>query len=122
MKYQVKLIKGKGRGKKLGFPTFNLQIPQSFSPNFGIYGCWVWIDRKRYQGDFHFGPIPTFNEAKASLEIFVLNFKETKQVHNLSFELQHFLRPIKNFSTEKELITQIAKDVRRISKLLAEGH
>ncbi len=118
MKYRTLLIKGKGRGKKLGFPTVNLQIPTSLNTKHGIYACWVWIGRKRYKGALHFGPIPTYADPQVSLEIFILNFQEVKQVSSITFELKHYLRPVKQFSSARQLTDQIKNDVKQVESLL----
>ena len=43
MKFKSRHIKGKGRGKILGFPTINLEIPKRFSLAIGIWAVKVWI-------------------------------------------------------------------------------
>ncbi len=114
MNYTSTVIGGAGRGKKLGFPTFNLEIPTQFTVAEGIYGVAVDIAGVRYKGAMHFGPIPVFNNPKPSLEIFVLDYEPTNPVTTLTFEIIKFLRPIQNFSSPQELAAQIAKDVTNI--------
>lgn len=118
MKYTCKVIKGKGRGKKVGFPTFNLEIPANFSEKNGIYACWTWIKRKKYMGALHFGPIPTFNDKDKSLEVYILDYKDSRKFSAIQFELVKYLRPIKSYSTVSALNNQIAKDVSLVRKLL----
>jgi len=46
MKFKSRHIKGKGRGKKMGFPTINLKIPSNFKLEDGIYAAKVFIEDK----------------------------------------------------------------------------
>ena len=119
MKYSAAIIKGKGRGKGIGYPTFNLQIPVNFDLKPGIYACWVWIKNIKYTGAMHFGPIPTFNETTLSLEIFVLNYSADNIINQLTFSPVKFLRPIKTFSSPEKLSNQITKDVSQVRHLLS---
>jgi len=120
MKYSVAIIKGEGRGKLLGFPTFNLKIPKNFDAKQGIYACWVKIGGKKYQGALHFGPIPVFNQSKISLEVFLLDYKPTNYpITQLTIELVKFLRPVKSFPSAQALKQQIAEDVDNVRQLLS---
>ena len=71
MNYKTRQVKGKGRGKLLGFPTINLEIPPGFNIEEGIYAGRVWISKKQFKGAFHYGPVPTFHEKDKSLEVFL---------------------------------------------------
>jgi len=123
MNYKTKQIKGKGRGKLLGYPTINLEIPDGFNEKEGIYAGWVWIEKKRYKGAFHFGPVPTFHETEKSLEVFLIDAVE-KDLGNLEkniieFELVKKIRDIVDFSTSQELSEKITQDVKDIETILS---
>jgi riboflavin kinase/FMN adenylyltransferase len=117
MKYSFPVIKGHGRGEKLGYPTFNLSIPEDFNEKFGVYTAFVWIRGKKYLGALHFGPLLTFDEAIISLEIFVLDYDNDQIIEKVDFELLSYLRPIKKFESEKELSAQIAEDIKNIRRI-----
>ncbi len=121
MIFTSRQIKGKGRGKLMGFPTINVEIPVNFNEEEGIYAVLVWINEKTYKGAMHFGPVPTFNELSRSLEIFVIDAKDTdlKLSKNMviSFELVEKIRDIISFSSQEELTNQIQKDVEEIRNL-----
>lgn len=123
MNYKVNQIKGKGRGKLLGYPTINFEIPSEFNMDDGIYAGWVWIGEKKYKGAFHYGPVPTFKEDAKSLEAFLINVNE-KELKNLEeifieIELVKKIRDIIKFSTSQELSTKIAQDVKDIETVLS---
>ena len=63
--YTSKVIKGRGRGREIGYPTLNLGIPRNFSVRQGVFAGWVIIDGHQYPGAFHFGPVPTFKIGRA---------------------------------------------------------
>jgi riboflavin kinase/FMN adenylyltransferase len=108
-------VKGKGRGKDMGVPTINLQIPKKLEIQDGIYAVFVMIAGKKYQGALHFGPIPQFDEEKKSLEVFLLNVQtiSEKMVKEspITVEIVSYLRPIQKFSSVKKMVAQIEKDV-----------
>lgn len=114
--YTCKVVSGHGRGKELGFPTLNLEMPEKFSAKEGIYACKITIEGKIFAGALHFGPIPFFGENERSLEIFVLDWAGMEQPETVSFELGKYLRPIQNFDTPAALSAQIAQDVAKIRK------
>jgi len=122
MKYTTSVIRGKGRGKGIGYPTFNLKIPKEFPHKPGIYACWVWIENIKYTGAMHFGPIPTFDETALSLEIFVLGYSSADPIKSLTFTPVKYLRPIKTFTSPEKLSQQISLDVSQVRQLLATSY
>ena len=62
MQFESTHIKGKGRGKPMGFPTINLKIPENFELKDGIYAAKVVIENITFVGALHYGPVPTFSE------------------------------------------------------------
>jgi drug/metabolite transporter (DMT)-like permease len=115
--YTAKVVKGRGVGKQIGFPTFNLEIPEKFRPSNGIYAAKIWIGDNLYAGAMHFGPIPTYESDQPSLEIFVLDYTDDKKVKEVRFEVIRYLRGIQKFSSPKKLSAQISADVAQIKSL-----
>ena len=118
MNHTAPVVSGHGRGKLLGYPTFNLIIPKDLTDPYGIYAAWVWINGTRYAGALHFGPIPTFNNDSPTLEVFVLSYKDEEKVSEITFELAGYLREIRHFPTPEALSDQIDKDVLAVRALL----
>ncbi len=122
MKFQSQKIKGKGRGKFLGFPTINLEIPKAFQLKDGIYVVTVLIDKKNFKGALHFGPVPTFNEKQPSLEVFLIDTRDENipdlKDQIITINIVKRLREIKKFNSEKDLVLQIQKDVIKAKKTL----
>ena len=114
-------IKGKGRGKTIGYPTMNLAIPHGFILPEGIYAVWITINNKKFPGALHWGPIPTFHEKEKSLEVFVIDTKNKtfpqKRIHEVTIEVMKKIRAVKQFSSTDELTAKIAQDIFAIKKL-----
>lgn len=120
MRFKSQQIKGKGRGKLLGFPTINLEIPKNFKINEGIYAVKVWIKNKEFIGAMHFGPVPTFKEHGKTLEVFLIDTVKPNIPSSKTFEVEtiQYLRPVLNFSSRKELSKQIGEDVLNTKRIL----
>lgn len=123
MKFKSRHIKGKGRGKKMGFPTINLKIPNDFKLKDGIYAAKVFIEDEAFTGALHFGPVLTFNENEKSLEVYLIDLNDDSKLKNLDeidikVEVIKYLRPVTRFDSKEALIKQIEKDVSLIKKVL----
>ncbi|BAU23595.1 riboflavin biosynthesis protein RibF [Caldimicrobium thiodismutans] len=116
-----KVISGKGRGKKLGFPTANLLIPsEKLIPAQGVYAVWVYLDFQRFPGALNIGYNPTFDEKELSIEVHILDLNGDMDLYNqaLKVEFVKFIRGEKKFSSIEELIQQISQDCQLIRKVL----
>ncbi len=123
MRFRSTQIKGKGRGKLLGFPTINLEIPENFDLKIGIYAVRVFVDSREFIGAMHYGPIPVFKEDKKTLEVFLIDTENSDIPDSRDFEIEtlKYLRPVLGFATQLELSEQIGKDVeeaRNITKAI----
>ena len=126
MRFSSIQIKGQGRGRTIGFPTINLQIPQDFKLQPGVYAVKVFIgdehgsSKKEFPGAMHYGPVPTFNEPMNSLEVFLIDTKDTDipQTKNFEIETIQFVRPVQKFLSGNDLSKQIDADVTGIKKIL----
>jgi len=115
--YTSEVVSGFGRGKKIGFPTLNLAIPKNFKYKHGIYAARVWIDGKAMPAAIHFGPVPTYDNKKPSLEVYLLDSASAENLKTVNFEINLYLREIIKFDDAKKLSAQIAEDVSKIRSL-----
>lgn len=116
-----KVIKGKGRGKLLGFPTANLSVSkEKLIPARGVYAVFAYLHDKKYKGALNIGFNPTFDERELSLEVHLLNFATSQNLYNqiIRIEFIKYIRSEKKFSSVEELKTQIEKDCQLIEKIL----
>jgi len=105
--------KGRMMGKKIGFPTCNININNYIISKLGVYAVKVKINnrRKSYKGIANLGYRPTFNQKKILLEVNLFNFSGNLYNKKLSVEFLKFIRGEKKFSGVDELRSQIKKDL-----------
>jgi riboflavin kinase / FMN adenylyltransferase len=125
-KFTSRQVKGKGRGKLLGFPTINLDIPENFELEDGIYAVAVLIAGQKFIGALHYGPIPTFDETQRTLEVFLIDLSpeavpETENI-DIEIETKELLRPVLNFKNERELTKQISEDVLKTKQIFRKAY
>ena len=117
-------VKGKGRGKLLGYPTINLEIKDGPSLAYGIYASWVGIGTRRFMGALHWGPVPTFRESDPSLEVFLLDAGEDDLpagvLTNVAILPVERLRDVLDFPSKDALTVQIGKDIEETRRILGE--
>jgi riboflavin kinase/FMN adenylyltransferase len=113
-------IKGKGRGRHLGFPTINLAIPDDFVLDTGIYAAWIEISGKIYKGALYYGDVPVFAQKEKSLEVYLLdsipdNFFSEGEIE---VDVVQKIRDVMNFIDPSLLVDQMHKDVTKIKIIL----
>lgn len=116
------VIRGDGRGRKLGFPTANLKLNKAVDRHAaGIYAAWAELDNKTYPAVVHIGPRPTFLGATPTIEIHILDFLD-RDLYGQSLKIQFVLkiRDIARFATVEGLVQAIQKDCRAARKILRE--
>ncbi len=121
-----KVIKGLKYGRKLGFPTANIDrrdyVRRKLKIKLGIYAGRVNIEKRderkekrKSRAAIVIGPIDAKGLPK--LEAHLLNFKGNLYGKNLRIYLEKYIRPFKKFKNEEELKKQIAKDIKLIDKI-----
>ncbi|MEK7113397.1 MAG: riboflavin kinase [Patescibacteria group bacterium] len=110
-----KVIKGDGYGRKIGFPTANIErrgfANLKTKPKLGIYAGNVEISDKIYKAGIIIGPVDKNNLPK--IEAHLIGFKKDIYGEKIELRLEKFIRKFMNFETEKELIIQIKKDLKK---------
>jgi len=106
------IIKGKGIGKQLGYPTANLSIAEDYKliPKNGAYVVNSVINGKMVYGMMNIGFNPTVNGTKKSIEVNFFNFDA--DLYNLKIQVNILvrLRDEHKFESVDALKTQLAKD------------
>jgi riboflavin kinase / FMN adenylyltransferase len=106
-----KVIHGEERGRKIGFPTANIQIePMRFIPRYGVYLTKVAWEGQQAIGLTNIGVRPTFNGKAPSVEVHLLNWSGDLYDKELTLEFTDFIRPELQFNSVDELVAQIHKD------------
>jgi riboflavin kinase / FMN adenylyltransferase len=105
--------KGRQIGKKMGFPTCNININDYVLANPGVYAVRVLKknNSKYLKGIANLGYRPTFNQKKILLEVHLFNFSGNLYNKYLSVEFLKFIRKEKKFKNINQLKTQIKTDL-----------
>ena len=108
-----KVQKGKQLGKKIGFPTANIDINDYVLAKPGVYGVKVRkMNRSNYiTGIANLGYRPTFNGKKILLEVHLFNFSGNLYNKYLRVEFLKFIRKEKKFKNVEQLKKQINVDL-----------
>lgn len=114
-----KVCLGAQRGRKLGFPTANLEQIDTVSPGIGVYAGRAFVGGKRWPVAIHVGPNPTFGEEAVKIEVHLIDFEGDLYGKELAVEFLDRLRDVQKFASVQELLTQLRLDVAE-SKDLSE--
>jgi len=116
------VVMGDQRGRLLGFPTANVEVPNGFClPADGVYAGWY----ERPSGDVYacainLGRRPTFYEHADSslLEAHLLDFDGDLYGEDAKVRFAHFLRSERKFDGVESIITQLTQDVGHAREIL----
>ena len=105
------VVRGDGRGMKLGFPTANLALDKTkLMPLPGIYASVTEVDGRRHPSVSHFGERPTFPGAAPAIETHLIGFKGEITGRKMRIGLVMRLRDIAAFASPGELVAQMERD------------
>ena len=118
---QGTIVSGYQVGRKIGFPTANLQVdfPNKLIPAIGVYAVRVSVNGQSYRGMLNIGHRPTLNNGtNLSIEVHILDFEGDIYNQPMRIEFVDFLRPEAKFNSVEELALQIQKDKEKATKIL----
>ena len=108
------VTKGEQRGRKIGFPTCNLDMKNYIVPKIGVYSCKVIIDKKiKKKGIVNVGYRPTFGKNRLVLEVHIFGLKKNLYDKRIKIMLIRFIRKEKKFKNITQLKKQIKKDIKK---------
>ena len=114
--------KGKGLGKKMGWPTANLKIDgRKFLPSLGVYAAWASIANKkeRIPAVMNLGPQPTIDpNSSSAVEVHLINEEINLLGQELIIEPVQRIRIQKKFGSIEALCKQISSDAQSAKKIL----
>ena len=115
-----KVVYGEGLGKKIDFPTANIEIKETYKiiPKNGVYLVKTKINSNTYFGMMNIGIRPTVGGTNKSLEIHYFNFKDNIYGKNVSIEIIKKIRDEEKFSSIDQLKIQLKKDEQFCLKLI----
>ena len=115
---QGKVQKGRRLGKKIGFPTANIDIKDYVLAKPGVYAvkAKTFNNSNYIKGIANLGYRPTFNGKKILLEVHLFNFSGNLYNKYLTVEFLRFIRKEKKFKNVDQLKRQIKADLKIAKK------
>lgn len=108
-------------GRKIGFPTANLNVdnPDKLIPADGVYAVWVTFDGNTYMGMLNIGKRPTIdNGPDRTIEVNIFHFHSDIYDKFIRLTFVKKIRPELKFNSVDELIAQLHKDAEEVEALL----
>lgn len=114
------VVRGLQNGRKLGYPTANLQVADEYKliPKTGIYAVRVYSEQwpqgepanGYYHGMLSIGYNPTFGGKEQTIEVNILDFNHDIYGNTITLEFVEYLRDEKKFNSLEDLIEAIKGD------------
>jgi len=110
--YEIRgnVIKGKARGKVLGFPTANIEAKNDIIP-LGVYISQVRINSETLPAITNAGLRPTFDKEEMQIESYIINFNRNLYGEEINIIFIKKIRDEMKFKSPEELSLQISKDL-----------
>jgi len=114
------VVKGKGLGRTIDFPTANINIIATYKliPSDGVYVVRSVIEGKTIFGMMNIGTNPTVDGKKRSIEVYFFNFKSDIYDAELKIEFLKRLRSEQKFENLEALKMQLKTDMTNASSYL----
>jgi riboflavin kinase / FMN adenylyltransferase len=118
--FSGRVVKGKQLGRKLGFPTANLECPDPLKlvPANGVYAVYVIVNNVKYKGVLSIGTRPTFDNGARSVEVNIFDFDRDIYGENVKLIFKNYIRSDQKFDSVDALIEQMHRDKARSLELL----
>ena len=116
-----KVVRGQSLGRKLGFPTANLDVHMlhKMLPLDGAYATRVTLGDRQYAGMANIGRRPTVeHEGERTLEVHILNFADDIYDQDLHLDFERRIRAEHRFASYVELTEQLRKDLQRVEQIV----
>ncbi len=122
-KYFLKgiIVEGEKRGRKIGFPTTNINTKWELFPKPGVYATISGVKGSRYKSITNIGFRPTFGENKLLIETHLFDFSDSVYGEEIIVEFYQRLRDEKKFDSIEELISQIKADIEEVKNILTNS-
>ncbi len=113
------VVRGAGRGARLGYPTANVGGVDTLLPAEGIYAARAKAGHAWHPAAVSLGPNPTFDEAGPKVEAYLVDFQGMIYGQAIEVDFLTRLREIKRFDSVEALVAQMASDVTRTMEIVA---
>lgn len=114
------VIRGAGRGRKLGYPTANLDRVDTLLPAGGIYAGLAQVDGDVRPAAISVGPNPTFGEGALKVEVHLIDYDGWLYDRHVEVDFLARLRDIQRFDSIDELVRQMNQDIAAARQIAAQ--
>jgi riboflavin kinase / FMN adenylyltransferase len=106
------VVRGLQNGRKLGFPTANIQVNDDYKliPGTGIYAVVVHCRGQVFKGMLSIGYNPTFEGKSQTIEVNILDFNGDIYGDTITLEFIAYMRHEKKFASLEDLIAALKND------------
>lgn len=109
--FEAEVVAGHGRGRQIGYPTANLQVPPNqLIPADGVYAVQVVSGGFLRGGMLNIGNRPTFEGAGRAMEVHLFDFSGDLNGQTVRMEFLERTRDERKFSGVDELVAQLKMD------------
>jgi riboflavin kinase/FMN adenylyltransferase len=105
------VVKGRGIGATIGFPTANVRPDHSAVPAQGVYIAEALLNGGRHPAAVNIGIAPTIRHEDLTIEAHLVDYSGDLVGKEIEIVFHRRVRPEKKFGSIAELIEQIARDV-----------
>jgi riboflavin kinase/FMN adenylyltransferase len=118
------VVKGKGLGKKIAYPTANIYIEEDYKiiPKQGSYIVSSVINDKAIYGMMNIGMNPTVNGNTQTIEVHFFNFDQDIYGKKIQIDLLQRIRDEEKFESVDTLKIQLAKDKKTALSYIAKHY
>ncbi|MBI4242189.1 MAG: bifunctional riboflavin kinase/FAD synthetase [Candidatus Rokubacteria bacterium] len=113
-----RVLRGKGRGRQLGFPTANLKPERELILAPGVYAARARWGGGEARAVVNVGVRPTFGEGEYWVEAYLLNFSGDLYDQPLTLAFLELIRPERMFPSVEALKAQVVRDIETAAQLL----
>lgn len=113
------VVKGRQRGRILGFRTANIDPHHEAIPPSGVYAVYSKLDGKKYKSVLNIGRRPTFDEKEPTIEVHIFGINKNLYGKDIEVCFKRRLRPERKFKNKDHLREQILRDALRAKKILS---
>lgn len=134
------VVKGRGIGRGLGFPTANIDPENELIPAPGVYAAQTRIQKTEDRGQrtekdssvigspssvlhpsaVFIGERKTFSDHEPVIEAYLLDFDGDLYGQKIEVRLVEKIRSVDKFPSKEALVVQIEKDIAQIREILAD--
>lgn len=113
------VVRGDGRGKKIGIPTANLGHRENQEPGAGVYAAWAFSGDQRVPAVVNIGNVPTAGEDRPlTVEAHLLEWQGDCYDTTMALECVQRIRTEQRFASFSDLVAQIHTDIAKARSIL----